>query len=229
MISEGDRIIPNLSSTDEYMTSGSGSLYARVPPKSKKTALMRLSGTAASKQDTEINVGTVLIRGGSIRARFLKMGRPLISRISMLADDSIVAWELEGEWSVEPPWHATTDAKEGGEKPWPPRILEDLHTDKSIIARDVSRIVFRERQSAEVWRERIGREGFSVAERWDLKQVRLVKKGSALAEAIDGAGLSLKSCEGFYAVESDFFEHILPLELILALRTRMDTLERSPR
>ena len=146
----------------------------------------------------------------------------------MLADDSLVAWELEGEWSVEPPWHETTDPKEGGEKPWPPRILEDLSKDKNVIVRDASRIVFRQKQSAEVWRERIDRDGVSAAERWNLKQVRLVKRGSPLAEAIENAGLSVKSCEGFYVAESDFFEHILPLELILALGKRLDALEHRP-
>lgn len=147
----------------------------------------------------------------------------------MLAEESKVAWELWGEWTIGPPWRTTSSAKEGGEKPWPKRIMEDLLAEKSLIARDEKRLVFNERAVAEVWRERINREAVSAAERWDLRQVRLVRKDGALAKAIEQAGLTLDSCEGYYVAESDFIEHILPLELIMAMGKRVDALERTPR
>ena len=143
----------------------------------------------------------------------------------MADEESKIAWELTGEWQSSPPWrHAP---KAGTEGTWPKGVLEDLASDKSIVARDETRMLFTEKQSAVLWRERLTKEDLAAADKWDLKQVRIAEKSSALARAMDEAGITPSMCEGYYVLDSDFFERGLALELIMALRKRVESLEQS--
>jgi len=143
----------------------------------------------------------------------------------MTDEESKIAWELTGEWQSSPPWKRDPKAATAGA--WPKGVLEDLAGDKSIVARDEKRMLFTQKQSAEVWRERLTKEDLAAADRWDLKQVRIAKKDSALAKAMDEAGITPSICEEYYVLNSDFFERGLALELVMALRKRIESLEQS--
>lgn len=145
--------------------------------------------------------------------------------MSILESDS--AWELTGKRYTGLPDQSTSNSRPGEEAPWPKGITEDLASDRSLIARSEDRMIFDEKQSADVWRERMNREALTSAEKWEVREVKIIRKDRALAKAIEEAGVTPTSCEDYYVLDTDFFERGLALELVMALRKRIESLERS--
>jgi len=142
----------------------------------------------------------------------------------MSTDESDRAWELSGKrYSASQDRAAVKPMQE--EAPWSKGVAEDLASDASLIARDETRMIFSEKQSAEVWRARMNREAFGSADNWDVRQVRVVRKDAELAEAMREAGITPVQCGDYYILDADFFERGLALELLMALRKRIRSLE----
>ena len=142
----------------------------------------------------------------------------------MSTDESDRAWELSGKrYSASQDRAAVKPMQE--EAQWSKGVAEDLASDASLIARDETRMIFSEKQSAEVWRARMNREAFGSADNWDVRQVRVVRKDAELAEAMREAGITPVQCGDYYILDADFFERGLALELLMALRKRIRSLE----
>jgi len=145
----------------------------------------------------------------------------------MSTDESESAWELTGRRYLVTPERRASDAGPDEDQPWPKGIAEDLASDSSLIARNEDRMIFAEKQSAEIWRKRMNREALASAENWDVREVRIIKRDGALAKAIEEAGVTHITCEDYYVLDTDFLERGLALELVMALRKRIESLERS--